>query len=91
MHGACPQARKVERDRFRRFLHVHEHAIAGLCTCVDEDGRVDPDLVEELAVGPGALAVEKERRVETADRGGVEFGGDVPAGHRQPWKRIIDR
>ena len=91
VHCACPEAREVERDRFGRFLHVHEHAIAGLCTCVDEDGRVDPDLVEEFAVGPEALAVEKERRVESADRGGAEFGGYVQAGLRQHLKRIIDR
>ena len=91
MHCACPETRKVERDRFGRFLHLHEHAIAGLRTCVDEGGREDPDLVEELAIGPGAFAVEKERRLESVDRGGVEFGGDVPAGHHQPWKRIIDR
>ena len=60
-------------------------------TCVDEDGRVDPDLVEELAIRPGPFTVEKERRLKSVDRGGVEFGGDVSAGHHQPWKRIIDR
>ncbi|NDH84953.1 MAG: hypothetical protein EBY65_08845 [Acidimicrobiia bacterium] len=41
-----------------------------MCTCVDEDGRVDPDLVEELAVGPAALAVEKES----------PFGGPIAHG-----------